>query len=456
MTFSPLTVSIASRFLSGSAQPLVQGSSNVADGPRTPWERVGPAEAHLHRALLDMYWSGVKRELAHIVLTLKKWQQPEYAETVVPDEQDDFIHGYDTFLDQVSQTSRDFAHRYNEKLDDKKKGPPPTYEEALRDRSRDFLADYKSSSLKADIRAALTERKPISVLRRRARMLLQAGGFLDIDKVIEYREPEELLSFWKRPAVPQLCFLGLDLARMPVIAPQLCTRCKTVIRGSSFRSDIAHANIILCESCYRRHHYAQPHLLKSYKQSILSQSIKPEISRQICRCSTVQRIDSNGHSRALFPVDKGDAHRRAELTPGSLHCGLLDLGEMVAEAKYQAILSKLEKRTKLSEVKRVDQAREEERIRELSKEARRTRKAGKGPIVQVRSSLLDPTVRTAEFGKSTGFTDGEDSEIPFFLRSTTDKYPYGNVHMALRIGPIVIENGVRQYVQHFILTCVQC
>lgn len=450
MTSSPLTVSVASRFLSGSAQPPLQGSSNVADAPRAPWEKVGSAEACLHQALLDMYWGGVKRELAHVLLTLKKWQQPEYAKTVLPDEEDDFIHGYDTFLDQVSKTSREFAHRYNERLDDKKTGPPPTYEEALRDRSRDFLADHKSSSLKADIRTALTGGTPISILRRRARILLQAGGFLDIDKVIEYREPEELLSFWKRPAVPQLCFQGLDLARMPVISPQLCTRCHTVIRGPSFKSDIAHGSIVMCETCYRRHHYAQPHLLKSYKQNILSQSITPQISRQICRCSTVQRIDGDGRSRPLFPVDKGDAHRRAELRPGSLHCGLLDLGEVVAEAKYQAILSKLEKRAKLSEVKRVDQAREEERIRGLNKHVRRAIKSGKGPVVQVRSSLLDPNVRTAEFGKSTGLTDGEDGDIPFFLRSTTDKYPYGNVHMALRIGPIVIENGVKQYVQHLL------
>ncbi|ERF76414.1 hypothetical protein EPUS_06972 [Endocarpon pusillum Z07020] len=411
------------------------------DAPKTPWKGVGPADAYLHQALLDMYWDGVKRELAHILMTLKRWQQPEYTETVLPDEEDDFIHGYDTFLDQVSETSWDFAHRHNEKLHDKKEDPPPSYEEALRDRARDLLADYKSSSLKSGIRAALTERRPISTLRRRARMLLQAGGFLDIDKVIEYREPEVLSSFWKRAAVPQLCFRGLDMACMPVIAPQLCTRCHAVICGSSFRSDTAHGNIVICESCYTRHHYAQPQLLKSYKQSVLSQSITPQISRQICRCSTVQRIDGDGRSRALFPVDKGDAHRGAELPPASLHCGLLDLGELVAEARYQATLSKLEKRTKLSEIKRVDEARKEERIQELKKKSRKAKKSGKAQMVQGRSSLLDPSVRTAEFGKSAGITDGEDSDIPFFLRSTADKYPYGNVHMALRIGPVLIENG---------------
>jgi soluble cytochrome b562 len=59
-----------------------------------------------------MYWNGVKRELAHILLTLRKWQQPKYASTILSDETDDFIHGFDTFIDQVSETAREFADRY--------------------------------------------------------------------------------------------------------------------------------------------------------------------------------------------------------------------------------------------------------------------------------------------------------------------------------------------------------
>jgi hypothetical protein len=47
-------------------------------------------------------------------------------------------------------------------------------------------------------------------------------------------------------------------------------------------------------------------------------------------------------------VDKGD--RIANAKNGALHCGLFDL-DLVAEAKYEAVLSKLEKPTKLSEVK---------------------------------------------------------------------------------------------------------
>jgi hypothetical protein len=37
-----------------------------------------------------------------------------------------------------------------------------------------------------------------------------------------------------------------------------------------------------------------------------------------------------------------------------------------------------------------------------------------------------------------------DRDIPLFFRKYTEKYPFGNVHMALRVGPLVIENGVSQ------------
>ncbi|KAL8299181.1 hypothetical protein RB593_009180 [Gaeumannomyces tritici] len=35
-----------------------------------------------------------------------------------------------------------------------------------------------------------------------------------------------------------------------------------------------------------------------------------------------------------------------------------------------------------------------------------------------------------------------DDDIPLFFRRFATKYPFGNVHMALRVGPLVIENGV--------------
>jgi hypothetical protein len=53
--------------------------------------------------------------------------------------------------------------------------------------------------------------------------------------------------------------------------------------------------------------------------------------------------------------------------------------------------------------------------------------------------------RAAMSGTAVAVEEAEaDEDIPFFLKRYTEKYPFGNVHMALRIGPIVIENGVAQ------------
>ena len=141
MSVSPLAVSIANRLIPRASRPAVQGSSNITDAPRLPRQEIGPAKEHIHRELLEMYWKGVKRELAHMVLTLKKWQQAEYERTLLPDEEDDFIHGFDTFLDQVSHSCREFALCYDEKLARQHTINPLTYKEALRDHGWDILAN---------------------------------------------------------------------------------------------------------------------------------------------------------------------------------------------------------------------------------------------------------------------------------------------------------------------------
>lgn len=67
----------------------------------------------------EMYWDGVKRELEVVLLTMKQWQEQqeenedEDESIALPEETEvDFVHGYDTFIDQVSEESRKFARRY--------------------------------------------------------------------------------------------------------------------------------------------------------------------------------------------------------------------------------------------------------------------------------------------------------------------------------------------------------
>lgn len=88
-------------------------SDNITPAPNIPWQLVGTAQDHLLDRLDKLYWDGVKGELELIVRTLRAWQQPQNKLVVLDDEKDDFIHGFDTFMDQVSKESRDFATRYS-------------------------------------------------------------------------------------------------------------------------------------------------------------------------------------------------------------------------------------------------------------------------------------------------------------------------------------------------------
>jgi hypothetical protein len=132
------------------------GPNNITWAPSQKWQPIeGPVLEALLQELQKMYWQGVKRELGDIILTMNKWQSPEYAAAILDDEEDDFIHGFDTFVDQVSEKSREFAQRYNEKVRKWKRGASVPYEEALTNMGRDIEASLESESLKADIRDTL-------------------------------------------------------------------------------------------------------------------------------------------------------------------------------------------------------------------------------------------------------------------------------------------------------------
>lgn len=102
-----------------SARYSERPSGHITPAPDLSWERVGP-EVVTFEALLQqlekIYWDGMKNELEVILLTLKRWQEAEYSSVLLDDETDDFVHGFDTFIDQVSQQSRAFADRYGKSL----------------------------------------------------------------------------------------------------------------------------------------------------------------------------------------------------------------------------------------------------------------------------------------------------------------------------------------------------
>lgn len=204
----------------------------------------------------------------------------------------------------------------------------------------------------------------------------------------------------------------------------------------------------ICEDCYRKSHYGKDNLVKAYKHCILAEVVDPSTSRNICCCSEVPHFDANGRSRTLFPVDKEDKHRNISGS-GSIQCGLLKLGDIVAEAKYdgmQTAIGKNIKPRRLHELRELDEKAKKEKERKDKKDAdRRAKRQGSGLKTLTQPSLQDSRKRTPISGSTPAVQEEEaHKDIPFFFRPYTEKYPFGNVHMALRIGPLVIENGVSQ------------
>jgi hypothetical protein len=232
-------------------------------------------------------------------------------------------------------------------------------------------------------------------------------------------------------------FLRLDINLTPLFELLRCSTCNTVIRGSMYECIVEECTQkgskgIFCQDCRYETKHTEPHLVKVYRHCILREAIDPEISRKICHCTTLYHNDSNGHPRELFPVCKSDQHRDAP-RGGGLRCGLLTLGDHVAEAKYQGILLKLEKRKNLQDAQRIIEATKTRNQETARRKAERERRKSK-PTSRQKSTA---SVGTFEAQNS-------DEDIPFFMKDFTDRYPFGNVHMALRFGPLLFENGVMQ------------
>ena len=234
---------------------------------------------------------------------------------------------------------------------------------------------------------------------------------------------------------------------IPIFSPLHCPECGNIIRGSMFakirpdqptEKQTPKDAVRICEDCYRGSHYGTDSYVKLCKHSILTEVISPTAGRKICRCSDVAHFDTTGHSRNLFPVSKDEDNHRDVSGPGGLQCGLLKLGDLVADAKYDAMQQNLIHRQRpktLSEIKRIAQIQDQKEKVKKEKDRRRLR--------TVTQSTLHDANRTPASGSTSVADEKEaDKDIPFFFRKYTEKYPFGNVHMALRIGPLIIENGV--------------
>jgi len=223
--------------------------------------------------------------------------------------------------------------------------------------------------------------------------------------------------------------------------------CNHVIRGSFYKTTSATEAGIICEDCYRAHCYGKEAYIKSYKHCILAETITPAASRKICRCKDVPHFDGSGRPLALFPVDKEAKHIDVGGV-GTVQCTLLKLGELLALAKYDGMQSLLGSKKKSKPSVSLSKP-----VSEVTKSSASSlasqQKGSTWKLKQLRTvtgtSMHDAKERTASSSTTSVVTEPQaDSDIPLFFRKYTARYPFGPVHMALRIGPVVIENGVTQ------------
>ena len=428
---------MSSMFKSSLLTKVGWSSGNAEQSPS--WLQISTTPDSTAEVLVEemskLYWGAVQREVGNIILTLKTWDKIDYAETF-PEEEDDSVHGFDTFLDQVSESTRRFAFLYGNRKD--KTSEYRSYSDVLEDRAWALSASKSNSGLKTAVRLKLQGQKKEDTKLRRARLLLQSAGLLDIDKLASYRAPLVTHGFWRKPRPAQLTLARFDRSWMPQFSPLQCSSCDKIIRGINFwcseagckQSIDSEFRYHICEDCFRaKNQKCGPHLMKHYKHCVLRETITPEISRKICHCSGVSRIDANGKTRSLFPVDPSLPHYSSVNRANK--CGLLNLKGQVAEAKHRGILTKLEKREASLEKNKKKQQQKQQHKKAKGLKNRKSTQDFDIDYLEVKGA--EPTDR---------LVDVADEDIPYFYRAHLDKYPFGNVHVALTFGPLIIENGV--------------
>ena len=217
-----------------------------------------------------------------------------------------------------------------------------------------------------------------------------------------------------------------DPSGIPIILPARCGICQDILRGILFRCDIKDCREepplkpqdYICEDCFHNERHNQKHLVKYYKHCILDDVITPQISQRLCRCSTVSRFDLDGGNAKLYPIDPLAKHRQA--ADGYSKCPLFLLPGLVVEQKYQGL--------------------------ETSMESRKGK--GNGPIGgnprERRERHANAVISGGMYALGAKLDDTLDTDIPLPLRGYASKFPFGNTHIALMVGPLIIENGLAQ------------
>lgn len=211
--------------------------------------------------------------------------------------------------------------------------------------------------------------------------------------------------------------------RIPKFQPLICTSCEQPIRSSIFSkaevlndalSSIHSKEELICESCYRKKSQQKSNSLDSSYTKMHIHCILPEIaksntSQETGSCPRVAKLEDQDPPGNLFQFrSTGESSHGFKLRKS--------IGTL-AEAKAKAMQGSRD----LS-------LRTFEDIQSKCEEGG----GGAGPSLQATLGVEEE--------------EQADDKVPILLQYYFQKYPFGNVHMALRLGPLLIENGQPQYV----------
>lgn len=89
--------------------------NQTTNQPEQPWEVVGAGGDHLRAEVEKLYWLGVRNEIENIIETLKRWREVDGSSpSSVTTSTARCLNGYEGFLNNVSQWSRESAEMYRE------------------------------------------------------------------------------------------------------------------------------------------------------------------------------------------------------------------------------------------------------------------------------------------------------------------------------------------------------
>lgn len=375
-----------SRLFDKSKQTLPVTSASP-DGPA--WTEVGNAADHLPAELESLYWTGVNKELDCIVSTLRRWQQPHF-QHIQPDADNTLVNGFDTFVADVvpqsAQTPPQLPSQVSTELNVKGR-----LVRSAQVRAMELAAAKTRTKVNVDVHKRLLQR-PVETdaAKRRARLLLQAAGFLDIEKTIEHSPAANTPS----PLTPQLRMTKKGFKGCPAIFTLPCSRCKRVIRGSMYQATGGSTQTI-CEDCYWEHHYGDPAYIKQYKHSIASQV--DELMSKHTSCRSCRK--------------NSDKIRRPSGLPGKTGVHKL------ADAKYLGV-----------------------------QEAQNKSGLSGRPTPLAKVIHNDYNSRSG-----TSFAASRSDKLhlvgeEWLYKDFVQENPWKNIRVAVRVGPLVFENGSKEYV----------